>query len=153
MAPTNHTILPSLWTLEATLNIASDGFGVFAKISLVSRWILIQFRKEPPKTWHPPTIQFCLSFGHWKWHATLPMLVYGVFVQNILVLRSEKKKLYFIFNVEMLLFIDLIMLSGLIIISLSNVFHESISWVLINLGYMWGHELGGKETCHAFTYF
>ena len=64
------------------------------------------------------------------------MLVYGVFVQNILVLRSEKKKLYFIFNVEMLLFIDLIMLSGLIIISLSNVFHESISWVLINLGYM-----------------
>jgi hypothetical protein len=31
----------SILTLEATLKIASDGFGVFAKIYLVSRWLLI----------------------------------------------------------------------------------------------------------------
>lgn len=31
----------------------------------------------------------------------------------------------------------------------SNVFHESMSWVLMNLGCTWGHALKGKETWHG----
>ena len=152
--------------LEVAISLANDGvwhfgptfWGIFVDIEDDSR-------RGPPKKWPEATILMCLSSQCCKQHSTLQALVYGVLMQMLLGESGFKFLIQWIFIIlifqicthcnVLFLFLLTFHLQNVEWINLyffSYVFHESMSWMLIELGWRQGNALGGKIKCHGLWY-
>ena len=86
MSASSHTFWPSFPTLEATFSTVSDGSWRFGlqQIGVLVDCYMNEVGRGPKILWIPAAMHFGLPSQCWKRPSTLPMMVYGVLVQNIL---------------------------------------------------------------------